>query len=162
MLPSLDSKVAVCRLFVSKDMLYVKQVLRHFRPELEMQIKVEIEKLLSVGFIREVQYPTWLASIVPVKKKNVQIRVYIDFRDFNDACPKDEFPLPITELLVDATTGFGALSFMDGFSWYNQIKMALEDEELTTFCTPKILRRNAFWTQEGRSHTPKSHDNHFQ
>ena len=61
----------------------------------------------------------------------------MDYRDLNRACPKDEFPLPITELLVDATTGFNALSFMDGFSGYNQIKMAPEDEELTAFLTPK-------------------------
>ncbi|CAL8112484.1 unnamed protein product [Prunus armeniaca] len=91
----------------------------------------------SYRFIREVQYPTWFPSIVLVKKKNGQIRICIDFRDLNNACPKDEFPLPITELLVDATTGFGALSFMDGFSRYNQIKMAPEDEELTAFRTQK-------------------------
>ena len=65
------------------------------------------------------------------------MRICVDFRDLNEACPKDEFPLPITELLIDATTGFGALSFMDGFSGYNQIKMAHEDEELTAFRTPK-------------------------
>ena len=61
----------------------------------------------------------------------------MDFRGLNNACPKDDFPLPITELLVDATTGFGALSFMDGFSGYNQIKMDPEDEDLTAFRTPK-------------------------
>jgi len=61
----------------------------------------------------------------------------VDFRDLNNACPKDNFPLPIIEFLVDATTGFGALSFMDGFSGYNQIKMNPEDEELTTFPTPQ-------------------------
>ena len=136
-MPGLDPKVAVHRLAISKERRYVKQAPRRFRPELEVQIKAEIDKLIDVGFIREVKYPTWLASIVPVKKKNGQIRICIDFRDLNDACPKDEFPLPIIELLVDATTGFEALSFMDGFSGYNQIKMAPEDEELTAFRTPK-------------------------
>ena len=61
----------------------------------------------------------------------------MDLRDLNNACPKDDFRLPITELLVDATTGFGVVSFMDGFSRYNQIKMNLKDEELTAFRTPK-------------------------
>jgi len=61
----------------------------------------------------------------------------VDFRDLNNACPKDDFPLPITELFVDATTWFGALSFMDGLSVYNQIKMNLEDEELSAFRTPQ-------------------------
>ena len=133
----LDPKIAVHRLAVLDDKRPVKQGQRRFRPELTVQIEIEVDKLISAGFIREVRYPTWLANIVPVKKKNGQVRICIDFRDLNDACPKDEFPLPITELLVDATTGFGALSFMDGFSGYNQIKMAPEDEELTAFRTPK-------------------------
>ena len=51
--------------------------------------------------------------------------------------PKDDFPLPNTELMVDATIGHEILSFMDGSSGYNQIRMAPEDEELTAFRTPK-------------------------
>ena len=93
--------------------------------------------MIAACFIREVQYPKWIANIVPVKKKNRQIHVCVNFRDLNEACPKDDFPLPIIELTVDATTGHEALSFMDGSSGYNQIRMALEDEELTAFRTPK-------------------------
>ncbi|XP_028062797.1 uncharacterized protein LOC114266101 [Camellia sinensis] len=99
----------------------------------QMLVKVGLDP----GFIREVQYPTWLANIVPVKKKNGQIRVCIDFRDLNEACPKDDFLLPITELLVDATTGYETLSFMDGYSGYNQIRIAPEDEEMTAFRTSR-------------------------
>ena len=66
---------------------------------------MKIEKLIKVGFIREVKYPTWIANIVPFKKKNGQIRVCVDFRDLNNACPKNDFSLPIIELMVDATTG---------------------------------------------------------
>ncbi|KAB2635364.1 hypothetical protein D8674_025898 [Pyrus ussuriensis x Pyrus communis] len=80
-----------------------------------------------------------ISNIVIVLKKSGQIRVCVDFRDLNDACPKDDFPLPITEIMVDATTGHEALSFMDGSSGYNQIRMALEDEELTAFRTPKCI-----------------------
>ncbi|XP_070044748.1 uncharacterized protein [Nicotiana tomentosiformis] len=76
-------------------------------------------------------------NIVPVKKKNGQIRVCVDFRDLNNACPKDEFPLPIPELIIDATTSYEAMSFIDGWSGYNQIRMAPKDEELTAFRTPK-------------------------
>ena len=82
---------------------------------------MEIDKLIEVGFIREVKYPTWITSIVLVKKKNGQIRVCVSFRDLNNACPKNDFPLPIIEPMVDATTGHGTLSFMDGSSGYNQI-----------------------------------------
>ena len=61
----------------------------------------------------------------------------MDFRDLNNACPKDYFPFPLTEIMVDATTGHEALSFMDGSSGYNQIRMASRDEEFTAFRTPK-------------------------
>ena len=67
------------------------------------------------------QYLEWIANIVPIKKKNGQIRVCVDFRDLNSACPKDDFPLPITEVMVDATTSHEVLSFMDGSLGYNQI-----------------------------------------
>ena len=97
----------------------------------------EVNKLIEVGFIREVKYPTWISSIVPVRKKNGQIRVCVDFRDLNNACPKDEFPLPIPELMIDATTSYEAMSFMDGSFGYNQIHMSPKDEELTAFPMPK-------------------------
>jgi hypothetical protein len=72
-----------------------------------------------------------------VKKKNGQIRICVDFRDLNKACLKDDFPIPILEILIDSTIGYEIFSFMDGFSGYNQIKMAPEAEELTAFQTPK-------------------------
>ncbi|KAL0405376.1 UNVERIFIED_CONTAM: Transposon Tf2-12 polyprotein [Sesamum latifolium] len=136
-MPGLDPKVAVHHLSVKKGARPVKQGQRRFRPELIPLIETEVNKLIEVGFIREVKYPMWISSIVPVRKKNGQIRVCVDFRDLNNACPKDDFPLPIDELMIDATTGHEALSFMDGSSGYNQIRIAPADEELTAFCTPK-------------------------
>ncbi|KAL0299019.1 UNVERIFIED_CONTAM: Transposon Tf2-12 polyprotein [Sesamum radiatum] len=136
-MPGLDPKVAVHHLSVKKGARPVKQGQRRFRPELIPLIEGEVNKLIEVGFIREVKYPMWISSIVPVRKKNGQIRVCVDFRDLNNACPKDDFPLPIAELMIDATTGHEALSFMDGSSGYNQIRMAPTDEELTAFRTPK-------------------------
>ncbi|KAA0063066.1 uncharacterized protein E6C27_scaffold468G001830 [Cucumis melo var. makuwa] len=106
-------------------------------PGLDPKIEVEVNKLIEVGFIREVKYLKWIANIVPVRKKNGQLRVCVNFRDLNNACPKDDFPLPITEIMVDATTGYEALSFMDRSSEYNKIQMALSDEEMTAFRTPK-------------------------
>nr|XP_027068875.1 uncharacterized protein LOC113694208 [Coffea arabica] len=136
-MPGLDPRVAVHNLSVKRGTKPVKQTQRRFRPELIPLIENEINRLIEAGFIREVKYPTWISSIVPVRKKNGQIRVCVDFRDLNEACPKDDFPLPITELTVDAATGHEALSFLDGSSGYNQIRMAPEDEELTAFRTPK-------------------------
>ncbi|KAL5546225.1 hypothetical protein UlMin_005912 [Ulmus minor] len=76
-------------------------------------------------------------GVEPNKKpKNGTIRCCIDYRDLNKACPKDEFPLPNIDMMVDATAGHEMFSFMDGFSGYNQIRMAPEDAEKTAFRTP--------------------------
>ena len=69
-------------------------------------------------------------------KKNGQIRVCIDYRDLNNACPKDEFLLLIPKVMIDNTCGFERMTFMDGISGYNQIKMYPEDEKHTSFRTP--------------------------
>ena len=73
--------------------------------------------------------------MVLVKKANGKWRMCIDFKKLNKACPKDSYPLPRIDQLVDATSGHEFLTFMDVFSGYNQIRMAPEDEEKTTFIT---------------------------
>ena len=83
-----------------------------------------------------VNYPEWLANVVLVPKKDGKVRMCVNFRDLNKARPKDDFPLPHIDILVDNTAGYALLLFMDGFSGYNQIKMALEDMEKTSFITP--------------------------
>ena len=65
------------------------------------------------------EYPTWLANIVLVLKKDGRIRVCVDFRDLNKASLKDDFPLPYIDILVDNIAGHALLSFMDEFSGYN-------------------------------------------
>ena len=60
----------------------------------------------------------------------------MDFRNLNKACPKDELPLPNIDLLVDSAVGSSMFSFMDGYSGYNQIRMAAKDAEKTAFRTP--------------------------
>ena len=72
-----------------------------------------------------------------VKKKNGKDRVCIDFTDLNKACPKDSFPLPHIDRLVESTAGNKLLTFMDAFSRYNQIMMNPEDQEKTSFMTDK-------------------------
>ena len=95
--------------------------------------------MLSTGFIQEVYYLDWLANVVLVKKANGKWRMCVDFTDLNKACPKDSFPLPRMDQLVDSTAGYRLLTFMDAFSGYNQIKMAEEDQEKTTFITSQGL-----------------------
>ena len=95
-----------------------------------------MQKLLAAGFIRPIEHPKWLPNLVPVKKKNGQMRCYVDFRNLNKACPKDEFPLPNMDMLIDLVAGHAIFSFMDGFSSYNQIRMSPKDAAKTTFRTP--------------------------
>ena len=92
-----------------------------FRPNLVPLIETKVNKLIETRFIHEVKYPTRISSIVPMQKVNDQIRICIDFRDLNNTCPKDDFSLLITNLMVDATIRHDILSFMDGSSNYNQI-----------------------------------------
>ena len=98
-------------------------------------MKDEIQKQLSVGFISMVEYPKWLANVILVPKKDNKVRVCVDFKDLNKANLKYDFPLPHIDLLVDSTVGHSMLSFMDGFSRYNQILMAPKDMKKTTFIT---------------------------
>jgi len=78
-----------------------------------------VERLLKAGFIREVDYPQWLANVVLVKKSSGKWRMCMDFTDLNKACPKDSFPLPRMDVLIDFTSGQELLIFMDAFSGYN-------------------------------------------
>ena len=94
---------------------------------------------MSVGFIQEVYYPDWLVNVVLVKKANGKWRMCVDFTSLNKACPKDSFPLPRINQLVDSIAGHKLLTFMDAFSGCNQIKMAKEDQEKTFFITSRGL-----------------------
>ena len=90
-------------------------------------IAEEVRKLQEVEFIREVYYPNWLANIVMVKKVNRKWRMCMDFTNLNRACPKDSYPLPRIDILMDSIARHQLLSFMDVFSGYNQIKLDKAD-----------------------------------
>ena len=84
-------------------------------------------------------YPDWLANVVMVKKANGKWRMCVDFTDLNKAYPKDSYPLPRINTLVDSTARHQLLSFMDAFSSYNQIIMEETDQEKTSFVTSQGL-----------------------
>ena len=131
----IDPTVITHRLNVSPSFKPVKQKRRSFVPERQKVINEEVGKLLQAGAIIEVEYPEWLANVVLVKKANGKWRLYIDFTDVNKACPKDSFPLPRIDLIVDTTAGHELLKFMDALSGYNQISMDPDDQEKTSFVT---------------------------
>ena len=114
----------------------VKQALRRFSEPKRQAMGEELAKLLEAGFIREVKHPDWLANLVMVPKKDKSWRLCVDFKDVNKACPKDPFPLPRIDQIVDATAGHDLLCFLDAYSGYHQIRMKESDQEATTFITP--------------------------
>ena len=99
-------------------------------------VREEVAKLKQAGAIKEVFYPEWLANTVVVKKKSGKWRVCIDFTDLNKVCPKDPFPMPKIDQLVDVTVGHPRMSFLDTFQGYHQIPLALDDQEKNAFVTP--------------------------
>jgi len=91
--------------------------------------------MVSVGYIREIQYPEWLANVVLVKKANRKWMMWVDFTDLNKAYWKDSYLLPSIDTLVDSASGCRLISFLDAFSGYNQIRMHPRDKCKTTFMT---------------------------
>ena len=113
-----------------------KQRLCRFDDERHRAIGEEITKLLAAGFIREVFHFDWLANPVLVKKKTRKWRMCVDYTGLNKACPKDHFPLPRIDLIVDSTSGCEILSFLDAYSGHHQIAVKESDQLATSFITP--------------------------
>uniref|UniRef100_A0A2N9FYU7 Reverse transcriptase domain-containing protein n=1 Tax=Fagus sylvatica TaxID=28930 RepID=A0A2N9FYU7_FAGSY len=154
-MPSISTNVITHKLNVNPSTTSVKQKRRVFAPERNAAVVEEVDKLLKAGFIREVYYPEWLANVVMVKKSMGKWRICVDFTDLNKACPKDSYPLPRIDQLVDSTAGHKLLSFMDAFSGYNQIQMTEGDQEKTAFITSRgllLLQGNALRPQKYWSH----------
>ena len=127
------------RLNVTPSAKSVRQKVRRFHPDRHLVIQTEVDNLLQNGFIKRAKYPEWLAKVVVVPKKGNKWRVCVDYMDLNDACLKDNFPLPRTYHIVDASAWHGMLSFLDAFSGYHQIHMHPPDAEKTSFITPHGL-----------------------
>ena len=134
--PGIDPAFICHHLNVNPSITPKKQPPRRPSREHADAIKDEVMKLKRAGAIKEVFYPKLLANTMVVKKKSGKWRVYVDFTDLNKACPKDPFPMPRIDQLVDATAGHPRMSSLDAFQGYHQIPLTLEDQEKTTFMTP--------------------------
>ncbi|XP_043705563.1 uncharacterized protein LOC122655434 [Telopea speciosissima] len=132
-MPGIDRKIAEHRLSVYPTTKPMFQKKRTFALEQQEKVIEEVTKLLDAGFIEEAIYPEWLSNVVMVPKPNGKWRMCIDFTDLNKACPKDYYPLPRINLLIDATAGHEMISFMDAYSGYNQIRMYEPDILKTSF-----------------------------
>lgn len=129
------SDVITHHLSVYKEAGLIAQKKIKLGEERRKAARVETDKLVQAGFIQTVRYTTWLANVVMVKKSNGKWRICVDYTDLNKACPKDSYPLPTIDRLVDGAVGHQILSFLDAYSGYNQIQMHYHDREKTAFRT---------------------------
>jgi hypothetical protein len=134
-MPGVPRELAEHSLDVSKTAKPIKQKLHRFAKDRKEVIRVEILKLLAVGFIRECKNLVWLANPVLVPKKTGQWRMCIDYTDLNRHFPKDPFPLPRIDQVVDSTVGSALLCFLDCYSGYHQIALKVSDQDKTAFIT---------------------------
>ena len=135
----IDSNVMLHQFNIDPNHRPICQKRRPMTAEHYATLKEKVDKLLSNKFIIETCYLTWVANPVLVKKKNWKWKTCVDFTDLNKAYPKDNFPLPRIDQLVDATASHQLLNFMDAYSVYNQIPMNPKDEEHTSFVTNRGL-----------------------
>jgi hypothetical protein len=133
-MPGLSRDLVEHKLPIKPGFRLYNQAPRNFNPLLHSHIKEEIDKLLKAKFIQPCSYTEWVSNIVPVEKKNIdKIWVCVDFRNLNRATPKNEYPMPIVENLINRASGNKIISFLDGNAGYNQIFMAKKDIAKTVF-----------------------------
>ena len=131
----INLSMATHKLNILLNMCPMRQKVRNFRLDPQKVIQAEINKLLAVGFIREVTYLDWLANIMVVPMKEGTWRMCADYTNLNDACPNDRFSLPRIDQIFYSTFGNGMFSFLDNFFEYHQIFMFHFDKEKTVFST---------------------------
>ena len=112
------------------------QKLRRINPLLLPLIEKEIKKLFEAKIIVALRHSKWLANIVPVRKKNGEIRICIDFRNLNRVSLKDNYPITKMDHILQKVVGSQRMSMLDGFSGYNQVLVHPDDQEKTAFTTP--------------------------
>ena len=120
-MPGVPRGLAEHHLRVDPKVKLVKEHLRRSAVQKRKAIGEEVARLLAAEFIREIYHSEWLANVVMVPKKDDSLHMCIDFKHINQACPKDHFPLPRIDQIVDSTAGRERLSFLDAYSGYHQI-----------------------------------------
>jgi len=130
-----DPLVAFHKLSIYKEARYISQKKRKLGEERRLAAKAEADKLLSIGFIEIPHYTTRLSNVVLVMKAKGKWQMCVDYTDLNKACPRDAYPLPNIDRLVDGATGNKVLCFLDAYFGYNQIPMAASDMNKTAFIT---------------------------
>lgn len=136
-MPGTSPEIATYQLKNNLTVHPIHQKKRCFRGERQKLIAQEVDKLLDVGFIMEVMYLVWLANMVMVQKSNSKQQMCVNFIDLNKNYINDSYPLLNIDHLVDSTTSFKYLSFLNANFGYYQILMHLDDKEKTTFISER-------------------------
>ena len=134
-MPDIDSTVIYHKLHINPTKKSIKQKPRRASPKKAKAVEEEVHKLLKAGAIREAEFPDWISNPVVVKKHNDKWQVCVDFTNLNRACPKDNFPLPQIDQLVNSAAGHERMSFLDVYYGYHQIPLFGPDQENTAFIT---------------------------
>jgi hypothetical protein len=134
-MPGIPREVIEHHLKIHPDAKPVSQKPRRQSIERQDFICKEVRKLLDASFIEEVHHPVWRANPVIVPKENRKLQMCIDYTNLNKACPKDPYPLPQIDQIVDSTSGCDLLSFLDAYSGFHKIQMSRQDRKHTAFVT---------------------------
>jgi hypothetical protein len=136
-MPGLSRELIEHQLPIKADFRPYKQGAWNFKPEIIRRVKEQVDRLLQAGFIQPCRYADWVSNINPVEKKNTgKLWICVDFRNLNRATLKNEYLMPVADLLINSASGNKLISFLDGNAGYNQIFMAKEDVSKTVFhCT---------------------------
>jgi hypothetical protein len=132
----IDPNIVIHEIKTYPDAKPIRKRLCPVHPCKAVAIKLEVGKLLKARFIYPMDLTDWVSNLVPINKKQGTICVCIDYRDINKCCPKDNFPTPFVDQIIDDCTGSEIFSLMDGFSGYNQINIVPVDQHKTTFICP--------------------------
>jgi hypothetical protein len=132
----IDPAIVIHEIKTYHDAKPIQKCLQPVHPRKAAAIKLEVKKLLKAGFIYMVAITNWVSNLISIDKKQGIIRVCADYSDINKSCPKDNFPTPFVDQIVDDCAGSEIFSLMDGFSGYNQINIVPKDQHKTAFiCT---------------------------
>jgi hypothetical protein len=135
-MPGINPKIVENEITTYPDAKLVQQKLHPVNPRKAVVIKVEVEKLLKADFIYPIHLTQWVSNPMPINKKQGMIHVCTNFHDLNKAYPKDNFPTPFIDQIIDECAGCDTFSFMYGFSGYNQIQIKPEDQHKMAFIYP--------------------------
>jgi hypothetical protein len=123
-------------IYIKEDSQPIRQPQRRMNPALKDIVKEELQKLLDLNFIYPISDSKLVSLLVIVPKNNGKWCIYVNYRELNKTTLKDYFPLPFIDQVMDTLAGKKFFPFLDGFNGYNQIQIAPEDQEKTTFTFP--------------------------